>query len=151
MFTSTVGYYDISIQRGSLPNIYGDYRKHATLTDEFALRPHEGELCFLSVSRGQHWPVLVVAQRFELAEAGFDPAAILIPESGVLFIGAGRRLLAYRLDPPQRLCEDATDAGFWEWSRQGDVVLMSAELELAAWDLAGRKLWSMPLEPAWEY
>ena len=28
---------------------------------------------------------------------------------------------------------------------------MSGELELAAFDLRGTKIWSMPLEPAWEY
>jgi hypothetical protein len=28
---------------------------------------------------------------------------------------------------------------------------MAAELELAAWDLRGRKLWSRFVEPPWEY
>ena len=151
MFTITVGDFSITSQRGSLPAIYGDYKKHAQLADEFALRPHEGELCFLAVSRSQHWPVLVVAQRFELSEAGFDPAALLVPETGTLFIGAGRRLLGYHLDPPARLWEQTTEAGFWEWSRHGNVVLMNGEVELMAWDLAGKQLWSMPLQPAWEY
>jgi hypothetical protein len=152
MFTVTVGGYSITVQQGSIPTIYGDYKKHAKLADEFSLRPHEGgELCFVSVSDSQHWPTLVVAQRFELAAAGFDPAAMLIPETHTLFIGAGRRLLAYRLDNPQRLWEDKTDAGFWEWTRHDDTVLMIAELELAAWDLHGKKLWSMPLQPAFEY
>jgi hypothetical protein len=151
MFTITFGDYSISMQRGTLPNIYSDYRKHAALAEEFDLRPHEGELCFISVSRGQHWPVLVVAQRFQMADAGFDPAAILVPETVTLFVGAGRRLLGYKLDPPQRLWEDVAESGFWEWSQQGDTILMSAELELAAWDLQGVKRWSMPLEPAWAY
>jgi hypothetical protein len=152
MFTITVGDYAVSVQQGTLPTIYGDYKKHAKLADEFALRPHEGgELCFVTVSNSPHWPTLVVAQRFELAAAGFDPAVLLVPETHTIFIGAGRRLLGYRTDTPQRLWEDVTDAGFWEWSRHGDVVLMSGELELAAWDLAGKKLWTMPLQPAWEY
>ena len=29
--------------------------------------------------------------------------------------------------------------------------MMSAELELAAWNLEGRKLWSAAVEPPWEY
>jgi hypothetical protein len=32
-----------------------------------------------------------------------------------------------------------------------DVVVVSAELELAAWDVSGRKLWSTFVEPPWEY
>jgi len=151
MFTVTVGNYAVSVQQGSLPAIYRDYKKHAKLCDEFALVPHTGELCFVTVSNAQHWPELVVAQRFDLADAGYDPAVLLIPETHTLFVGAGRRLLAYRVDTPQRLWEDVTDAGFWEWSLHDDTVLMSAELELAAWDLHGKKRWTMPLEPAWEY
>ena len=151
MFTVTVGQYAISVQRGTIPNIYRDYRKHAQLAEEFALQPHEGELCFVAVSRQEHWPTLVVAQRFELSDAGFDPAALLAPETSTLFLGAGRRLLGYQLDPPRRLFEETVEAGFWEWARHGDVVLMSGELDLAAWDLSGKKLWAMPLQPAWQY
>jgi hypothetical protein len=28
---------------------------------------------------------------------------------------------------------------------------MAAELELAAWDVSGRKLWTRCVEPPWEY
>lgn len=151
MFSIYVSDLAITVQRGSLPSIYNDLKRHARLAEEFALRPHEGELCYLSVSSSGHWPFLVVAQRFELSEGGFDPGAMIVPETKLLFIGAGRRLLSYALDGPRRLWEDTADSGFLEWSRDGDVVLMSAELELAAWDTMGHKLWSMPLEPAWEY
>lgn len=151
MFTITFGDYAISVQRGSLPAIYNDYKRHAQLAEEFALRPHEGELCFLSISAAHHWPFLTVAQRFELSEGGFDPAALLVPETNTLFLGAGRRLLGYHLNPPRRLWEQPAASGFDEWTRHEDVVLMSAELELAAWDTAGQPLWSMPLQPAWEY
>jgi hypothetical protein len=33
----------------------------------------------------------------------------------------------------------------------GDVVFMSAELELAAWSTNGEKLWTMFVEPPWSY
>ena len=36
-------------------------------------------------------------------------------------------------------------------SHRNFVVLMSAELELAAWDLAGQKLWTTFVEPPWSY
>ncbi|HXE53960.1 MAG TPA: hypothetical protein VN541_13140 [Tepidisphaeraceae bacterium] len=151
MFTINVGQYALTVQRGSLPTIYGDYKKHAKLCEEFALRPHEGELCFVSVSKARQWPFLVVAQRFELSDGGFDPAALLVEQFGTLFLGAGRRLLGYRLLAPNRIFEDKTDAGFLEWEQHGKVILMSGELELAAWDVWGNKLWTMPLQPAWEY
>ena len=104
MLTITLGEFVISVQQGTLPAIYGDYKKHARLTDEFALRPHEGELCFVSVSKGQHWPFLVIAQRFELAEAGYDPGCLLVPETQTLFMGrpdAG--FWPITSTPPQRL------------------------------------------------
>lgn len=41
--------------------------------------------------------------------------------------------------------------GFWAWARHGDVIAMSAELELAAWDLTGQKLWTTFAEPPWDY
>ena len=45
----------------------------------------------------------------------------------------------------------SSDVGFWGWRRHGDIVLMSAELEFAAWDVSGRKLWSTFVEPPWSY
>ena len=81
---------------------------------------------------------------------GFDPGLLLVPETGVLFLGAGERLLAYGLDQPRRLWEDTAEVGFWGWGRFGETVLMSAELELAAWDTSGRKLWTTSVEPPLE-
>jgi hypothetical protein len=41
--------------------------------------------------------------------------------------------------------------GFWSWSVCPNAVLMAAELELAAWDRTGRKLWSRFVEPPWTF
>lgn len=105
----------------------------------------------MGVQRGTDWPFLIVAQRYAPADFGFYPGIALIPETHIAFIGAGTRLLAYHLEPPQRLWEDTADCGFWCWRRHGDYVVMSAELELAAWDIHGQKLWSTFVEPPWEY
>lgn len=51
----------------------------------------------------------------------------------MVFVGAGTRL------------------GFWSWSAHEGTVLMSAELELAAWNSHGEKLWTTPVEPPWHY
>ena len=72
-----------------------------------------------------------------------------MPETGLLLIGAGERLLAYDIRVPERLWEDRAEFGFWAFARHGDVILMLAELELAAWTTGGRKLWTMFVEPPW--
>ncbi len=59
--------------------------------------------------------------------------------------------MAYDLAKPARLWEDEADEGFWSWARYTDIILMSAELELAAWNTKGDKLWSMFVEPPWSY
>ena len=147
-FSVTVGRYSLSCHPDRLPDLDEDYVENAVLVEEFDLQNPEGETCFLAVSRGPGWPFLVVAQRYD-PSGGFHPGALLVPEADLLFIGAGERLLAYRLAEPARLWIDATVAGFWGWARHGDRIVLSAELELAAWDLGGRKCWSVFVEPPW--
>lgn len=150
MFSVTVGQYTLSCHPDRLPDLYGHYAKHAGLVEEFDLQSPDGTSCFLAVSRGSGWPFLVVAQRYD-PSGGFHPGALLVPETGLLFVGAGERLMAYRLDGPARLWMDTTHCGFWGWARHGDRVILSAELELAAWDIQGRKCWSVFVEPPWSY
>ncbi|WP_224372782.1 hypothetical protein [Hyalangium versicolor] len=84
-------------------------------------------------------------------ESGFQPGVAFVEETGVLFVGAGDWAGAYTVSPPMKLWEERVDVGFWGWSRHGDVVLMSAELSLAAWDTTGRKLWDTFVEPPWSF
>lgn len=110
------------------------------------------DLCCVAVGRvNEPWPFLVVAQNLSPAGAGFEPGVLLAPDTQRLFVGAGERLLAYDLAAPRRLWVDQADTGFWSWARHRDVVLMSAELELAAWTQKGEKLWTTFVEPPWEY
>jgi hypothetical protein len=125
-----------------------EYFRHAQLAEEFDLKRAEGDFFFVSVACRNGWPTLVVAQKFAPSQGGFNPGILLVPETKVLFIGAGERL---KLDPPSRLWEDKCDSGFWSWSQHHDYALMAAELELAAWDWNGRKLWTTFVEPPWEY
>jgi hypothetical protein len=95
--------------------------------------------------------VLVVSQRVAPGpESGFQPG-VHVTKGGVLFIGAGERLLAYDLHCPRRLWEDRAQVGFWGWTAHADVVLMSAELEFAAWSTRGEKLWTTFVEPPWDF
>jgi len=143
--------YRILASPAGLPELYDHYRKHAVLVDEIDLDSSEGTPCFFAVGRGDALS-LVVAQRYGPAGYGFYPGLLLVPETGIVFIGAGGRILAYSLEPePRRLWVDSADCGFWSWSRHGDLVVMSAELELAAWTIAGEKRWTMFVEPPWSY
>ena len=136
-----------------LPPIYESLGKHASVVDEIDIGPRpgrEGVCCFALSRAGDKWPSLVVAQSYEPCGAGFEPGALLVPETNTFFLGAGRRVLAYALDPIRRLWEDQVDCGFWAWEQHRDVVLALAELELAAWSTAGQKLWTTFVEPPWD-
>jgi len=151
VFTVAFQTYTVLCLPDGLPDLYTEFTRHARLVDELDLKQSEGKSCFLAVKKGMAWPFLVVAQRYSPAGHGFHPGALIVPEKGVLFVGAGERLLAYQLEPPARLWEDHADTGFWGWQRHGEFVLMAAELELAAWTVCGQKLWSTFVEPPWEY
>jgi hypothetical protein len=92
-----------------------------------------------------------VAQSGTPQGAGFEPGVLLVPDTKVLFIGAGERIIAYRLEPPMQLWDDTADTGFLGWAQHGDIILLSAELELAAWSTDGEKLWTTFVEPPWHY
>jgi hypothetical protein len=152
MFRVNVGEYEICCQADGLPAMLSEYQQRAALAEEFGASGEDGaSVCFVSIGRPPEWPFLVVIQRYAPAGCGFSPGVLLVPEAPRVFVGAGRRLLAYDLSRPARLWEDEAECGFWSWSRHGQVVLMAAELELAAWDINGRKLWSRFVEPPWEY
>ena len=150
MFKLSIGPYLIQTGQGKLPELYPEYARRAILSDEFDLQNAERTHCFVSVARASVWPQLVVAQTFSPSAGGFEPGVLLVQETETLFIGAGERPLAYRLGPFERLWEDTCDMGFWGWEQHGEVVLMRAELELAAWDCFGKKLWSTFVEPPWD-
>lgn len=138
-------------QRG-LPVSLHAYEDNAGLVDRFDDPVDDSDFFFAAVGPQNAWPLLVVRQRFSPCQGGFDPGIALVPATRTVFIGAGTRLLAYRVDErPVRLWEDVASFGFWGWSVHDGVVLMSAELELAAWDLQGAKLWSRLVEPPWSY
>jgi hypothetical protein len=149
-FRVTCAGYTLECTPGGLPLTYTGLKAHAALVDEIELR--ERGLCCIAVRRStESWPFLVVAQSYSPQGSGFEPGALLVPETKVLFIGAGERILAYQLEPPQKLWEDRADTGFLRWEQFGDTVLLSVELEFAAWSTAGRMLWTTFVEPPWDY
>lgn len=148
-FTVACGEYTIACTPAGLPAAYDAFKQHARLAEEIDL---DDSACCVWVTRnGEAWPTLVVAQGGLIHGAGFGVGALVVPETRILLLGAGERLLAYHLEPVGRLWEDKTELGFFDWKRHGDVIVMAAELELAAWDTAGSKLWTTFVEPPWSY
>lgn len=152
MFTVCIGNYSLILQDRGLPSMADEYAKRASLNEHFETSDDCGEWCYVAISNTKRteWPFLTVTQRYSPSTAGFEPGVILIPETQKLFIGAGERLLAYDLGQPKRLWEDNADTGFWCWARHNDTIIMSAELELAAWNVSATKLWSTFVEPPWD-
>ncbi len=140
----------------ALPEVYGDYLKHAVLVDELDPQLAPKGNCFLAIGSSEfEWPFLavVVGRTPKWPEQAIRPGALVVPETHRLFLGLQDRLLAYDLAIPVRLWEDRSDASreFWQWRRHGGTVLMAAELELTAWDIYGRQRWSTFVEPPWHY
>ena len=149
-FRFTSGSYTISMA-DSLPPTYYSASRRASLVDTFELEG-TSSLCYLTVACGHDWPFLIVAQRYSPgAQSGFYPGVILVPETRLLMLGAGERLLAYRLDEPRRLWVAHLPGGFWQWERSQDNIILSSENELAVWDIFGQKRWDYRLEPPWHY
>jgi hypothetical protein len=138
------------------PAALADYRQHADLHEQFddqKSREARG-FFFVAVTRAaEEWPSLVITQTFSPSEGGFSPGVLIVPETDIVFIGAGTRLLCYQLASGRwsRRWQDQADVGFWGWRRHSDVVVMSAEIELAAWTIDGLKLWRTFVEPPWSY
>jgi hypothetical protein len=146
--------YTIECTPSGLPLTYEALRQRASLVEEIELGPgrSDGGCCCVTVKRsGDKWPWLVVAQSYEPHGVGFEPGALFVAETHVLFLGAGERILAFCLAPLGKLWEDRVDTGFWGWEQHGDTVVALAELELAAWDATGHKLWSTFVEPPWDF
>jgi hypothetical protein len=154
-FSVAVGEYILGCTPDGISSLFKDLQRQAQLVERFDINgrgPDGSGLCCVTVSRSdESWPFLVVAQDFHPSSGGFEPGLLLNPSTNLLFIGAGERLLAYDLVTPRRLWEDATNGGFWCWAQHGNVVLMLAELELAAWNTHGEKLWTTFVEPPWDY
>ncbi|GLT12716.1 hypothetical protein ACFQFQ_07725 [Sulfitobacter porphyrae] len=154
MISIRIEEWDLQIADGSLPSHFTSCLKNAEFVDQIDINNDEGRFLFLGISSGatnNGWPSVVVAQKYQDGRQTFSPGFLLVPDTSLLFLGAGERLLCYDLDKKVRLWEDETDCGFWGWSQSGSYILMSAELEFGVWDKSGKKLWSTFVEPPWSF
>jgi hypothetical protein len=135
------------------PPAWDFYQERAALVDDLTDRARDGALFVAGIrTEPRDAPEVLVAAHYSPSVGGFPPGVLIVPETAIAFVGAGTTLLAYQLGAdPRRLWEDSAELGFWGWRRHGDTVVMSAELELAAWDINGSKLWTRFVEPPWTY
>lgn len=146
-----VGEYHLLVDT-ELPTLFNQYVERAGFVDTIHLEAADGASFFVAVHNTGDWPEVVIALRYQPAGYGFTPGVLFVPETKVLFLGAGTTLLSYALDGTcRRLWIDEAELGFWRWKRSGNRVVMSAELELAVWDITGEKLWTTFVEPPWSY
>ena len=151
LFRFTCGPYTMSLA-DDVPPLHYSYCRRAQLVEAFELESSSNALCYLTVARGHDWPFLIVAQRYSPGpQSGFYPGVLVAPETGLLFLGAGERLLAYTLDPPGKVWEYYLHSGFCQWERSQECVVMSSEHELAVWNIHGQKRWDFAVSPPWQY
>lgn len=131
------------------------FRSKAEVVEDFGAGAERGSgYLFVGVrNAGASRFELVVTLAFSPGGSGLLPGVLLVPEEQRLFIGAGERLLSYTHNARGWTLswEDKAYAGFSGWRRHGDVVLMLAELEFAAFGVNGEKLWTTFVEPPWYY
>jgi hypothetical protein len=147
MITCTIDKYRISVEQYKLPELYTYYVNNAQLVEEYDLDNRDGEIFYISVGTGEGWDFLSVAQRYEPSEGGFYPGFLILPETDILFIGAGQRILLYDLKQVKKIDEDFYNEGFLGWIRYKDYVIMLAELDVTCWRSNGEKIWSRFVEP----
>jgi hypothetical protein len=148
----TIGTTEVFVSR-QYPAAWEFHRDRATLFEDLTGRDSDGALFVAGVRTEPASDLaLLLALRYAPSVGGFAPGILVVPETNVAFIGAGTTLLSYQIGSiPRRIWSDWTELGFWSWRRHGATVVMSAELELAAWDIDGRPLWRRPVEPPWTY
>jgi hypothetical protein len=153
MYYVTSGGYQVGHDHDIPKELLGRYRDNARVFREYepsVLAPTTR--CLVTVAYFSewwpNWPALVLALPYGPSHPG---GVLVVPETAICFIGSLDILVAYRLDTLEEVWQDVADNGCFGWNRAGDYVLMSAELELAAWDIDGEKRWSTLVEPPWSY
>ena len=154
--TISVSGWHVQSQVGGFPPLHTENVKHARLYDnvnEPELENHPSVVYNITPpsDAASGWPAAVISCGFSPHGSGFEPGLLIVPETSIVFIGAGTTLLAYDLINFEKLWKDKVDLGFLCWVQHGDVVVMSAEIELAAWSVKGEKIWSKYVEPPRDY
>lgn len=120
------------------------------------LRPSEYDTGYLQVAvtlPDEAEPSLVVILGYRRLDGDFGAGAILVPETGRLFVAGGARAVCYHHDGGRwwRQWEREVEVMVWGLARHGDHIVMSSELEVVVWDTKGVRRLSADVEPPWGY
>jgi len=122
----------------------------AKFTDRFdscARDPGAGAMTVV-VSHRERGSLLRLQVHGAPLEHTWRPLALLfVPETGILFAGAGTTAVAIDVNKGRRIWTDGKSDLIWCWLRAGDVMVLVDELELTAYDLHASKLWRTYIEP----
>jgi hypothetical protein len=141
----------IAVSPLALPAAHAEHKRHARFTDERDLdAPY---VCCVTARRvSDRWPFFIAATGYHpTRDAALAPGILYAPEYDILFLGAGERVRVYALSPPGLVAEANAEMGFRAWDRHGDMVLMTAELELSGFSIDGERRWTRFVEVPWGY
>ncbi|GHF89936.1 hypothetical protein [Deinococcus ficus] len=125
-----VGTFDIQVWDG-VPAHDTTLRQRATLVDEYDLHsPEPGIISTVTVAPQGGDPVRLVSQHQALDPQGFPLGGVVVPDTGLVLIGAAHWLLAYHLHSLRKLWEDHVEVGIPGLARHDETILMSGELSL---------------------
>jgi hypothetical protein len=116
--------------------------------DRPSAEDEDGEERYVLVHRAGGAPTLLVIGH---VREGYGCGVHIVGETGVMFYGCGESVCAYDIATGTKLHHDITPHAFHSWNRHDDVVIMSGELEVAAYALDGTKLWSATVESPWDF
>ena len=151
MVYTTIGQYSLAIAIS--PDQVSHTARADSLVREKLISQHDDQ-AYLAVgvsNLGLSPDLLVEGWYSPGPENGFHPGILVIPETEVVFIGAGTTVLCFSMAPIAKLDHREVEVGFWSWVRYGAKVIMCSELEFAVWNIHGKKLWSQFVEPPWSY
>lgn len=105
MITVASGRYRLHCQEG-LSEEMERYAERAQLVERLAVDSSDGvgsfSLAVADPSKDQ-WPFLVVLGPYQPAQPGFYPGVLVVPETNILFVGAGTYLAAFDLITARKL------------------------------------------------
>lgn len=151
MLYSTIGRYAVGL--ATLPEqVDAGVRMGTVVTEKIDCDGDDSQYLALTVREEGAESLLLVEGYYSPGPAsGFNPGVLVVPETSVVFVGAGTSILCFSLAPITRLARERVEVGFWQWQRHGELVIMSAELEFSVWSSRGKKLWSRFVEPPWYF
>ena len=151
MHTITIGKYTVLCDHQKSGRVARDI-EDAVVVEKLENEDEYNEYIYYGITDCGVSPDLVVEGYYSPASvSGFYPGILILPNENIMFFGAGDIVQIWQLSPYKKIHEESPECGFWGWSTHNDLVIMTGELELAAWNNLGEKLWSKFVEPPWYY